>query len=160
VIDLLQRMGAQLSYDGSQVVVHGHGGLRGVEFDGDAATDMILVMLPVAALATGESRFHGIGNLRLKECDRIAVPVRELGRLGVDCEEKEDEIIIRGRPSGYEGGIELGTHDDHRVAQMLTIMGLRCSKGIVLNDAETVSKSYPGFYDDLTQLGARIGERS
>jgi len=160
VIDVLERMGAQLSYDGSQVEVKGHGGLRGIEFDGDAATDMILVMLPLAALASGESRFYGIGNLRLKECDRIAVPVHELGRLGVDCEEKEDEIIIRGRPAGYEGGIELGTHHDHRVAQMLTIMGLRCRQGLVLNDAETVSKSYPGFYDDLTRLGARIGERA
>ena len=99
---------------------------------------MVLVMLPLAAMATGESRFHGIGNLRLKECDRISVPVRELGRLGVDCEEKEDEIIVRGCPSGYEGGIEIGTHDDHRVAQMLTIMGLRCRQGLVLNEAETV----------------------
>lgn len=159
VIELLQRMGVQLSYDGSQVEVRGHDGLRGVEFNGDTATDMVLVMLPLAAMATGESRFHGIGNLRLKECDRIAVPVRELGRLGVDCEEKEDEIIIRGNPSGYEGGIEIGTHHDHRVAQMLTIMGLRCRQGLVLNEAETVSKSYPDFYDDLTQLGAQIGER-
>jgi 3-phosphoshikimate 1-carboxyvinyltransferase len=160
VIDVLQRMGAQLSYDGSQVVVNGHAGLRGIEFNGDMATDMVLVMLPLAAMAEGESRFYGIGNLRIKECDRIAVPVRELGRLGVDCEEGEDEIIVRGRPSGYEGGIELGTHNDHRVAQMLTIMGLQCRKGIVLNDAETVAKSYPGFYQDLTRLGARIGERS
>lgn len=159
VIDLLQRMGAELCYDGSQVQVRGHKGLRGVEFDGDTATDMVLVMLPLAALATGESRFYGIGNLRLKECDRIAVPVRELTRLGVDCQEGDEEIIIRGNPSGYEGGIELGTHDDHRVAQMLTIMGLRCRQGIVLNDAETVSKSYPRFYHDLTELGARIGER-
>ena len=42
---------------------------------------------------------------------------------------------------------------------MLTIMGLRCRQGLVLNEAETVAKSYPDFYDDLTQLGAQIGER-
>ena len=159
VIELLQRMGVDLSYDGSSVQVRGHSGLRAVDFDGDRATDMILVMLPLAALATGESRFHGISNLRLKECDRIAVPVRELGRLGVDCEERGDDIVIRGRPAGYEGGIEVATHNDHRVAQMLTIMGLRCRQGLAISDAETVAKSYPSFYDDLTHLGARIGER-
>ena len=132
--------------------------MRAVEFNGDSATDMVLVMLPLAALASGESRFYGISNLRLKECDRIAVPVQELGRLGVDCEERGDDIVIRGRPAGYEGGIEAGTHNDHRVAQMLTIMGLRCRRGLAIDGAETVAKSYPAFYEDLVQLGAHIGE--
>ena len=57
-------MGVDVSYDGSEAQVRGHGGLRGIEFDGDAATDMVLAMLPVAAVAEGQTRFFGVGNLR------------------------------------------------------------------------------------------------
>jgi 3-phosphoshikimate 1-carboxyvinyltransferase len=110
----------------------------------------------VAAFASGESRFHGVGNLRLKECDRIAVPVKELRRLGVDCEGRAGEILVRGRPEGYEGGVEVATYHDHRVAQMLTVVGLRCRHGLTILDAQTVGKSYPEFFADLIRLGARI----
>lgn len=156
VVPLLRHMGVAVEYDGREVTLGGHQGLRGVEFDGDQATDMVLAMLGVAALAEGESRFHGIANLRLKECDRIAVPVRELQRLGVDCEERPAEILVRGRAQGYEGGVAVPTHHDHRVAQLLTIVGLRCRLGLTVLDAENVGKSYPAFFQDLIGLGARI----
>ncbi len=156
VLDWLTRTGAAISHDGERVRLKGHDGLRGADFDGDQATDAVLAMLPVAAHARGTSRFHGIGNLRLKECDRIAVPVRELRRFGVDCDEERAAIVVRGRPEGYEGGHEAGTYHDHRVAQMLAIMGLRSLEGVAVRDAQTVGKSYPGFFPDLIGLGARI----
>lgn len=156
VVPLLRRMGVAVDYDGHTVTLRGHRGLRAVDFDGDTATDMVLAMLAVAALAQGESRFHGIANLRLKECDRISVPVRELRRLGVDCEEGPAEIVIRGCPAGYEGGVEVPTHHDHRVAQLLTLVGLRCRQGLTVLNAENVDKSYPAFFQDLIGLGARI----
>lgn len=155
-LDWLARTGAAISHEGERVRLKGHDGLRGADFDGDQATDAVLAMLPVAAHARGTSRFHGIGNLRLKECDRIAVPVRELRRFGVDCDEEQAAIVVRGRPEGYEGGHEAGTYHDHRVAQMLAIMGLRSLAGVAVRDAQTVGKSYPGFFPDLIGLGARI----
>ena len=156
VVPLLRRMGVEVEWGGGEVRLGGHRGLRGVEFDGDAATDMVLAMVAVASLAAGESRFYGIGNLRYKECDRIAAPVRELRRVGVDCEEGRAEIVVRGRPAGYEGGLEVASHHDHRVAQMLTVVGLRCRRGLTVLDAENVAKSYPAFFEDLVALGAHI----
>jgi 3-phosphoshikimate 1-carboxyvinyltransferase len=156
VVPLLRRMGVEVEYGGGEVRLGGHRGLRGVEFDGDVATDMVLAMVGVASLAAGESRFYGIGNLRYKECDRIAAPVRELGRVGVDCEERRAEIVVRGRPAGFEGGMEVDSHHDHRMAQMLAIVGLRCRRGLTVLDAENVAKSYPAFFEDLIGLGAHI----
>jgi 3-phosphoshikimate 1-carboxyvinyltransferase len=156
VLQWLAAVGVDLEHDGQRVHVRGHHGLKGVDFDGDLATDAVLAMLPVAALAEGTSRFYGIGNLRYKECDRIAVPVAELRRFGVDCDEEQDAIVVRGRPAGYDGGHEAPTHHDHRVAQMQALMGLRSRDGVVVLDAETVGKSYPAFFADLIRLGARI----
>ena len=152
----MREFGASVTYDGKEVRLNGHSGLKGVNFNGDTATDMVLAMVGLASLAEGESRFYGIGNLRYKECDRISVPIQELRRLGVDCEERPAEIIVRGCPQGYEGGLEVGSHNDHRVAQMLAIVGLRCHRGVIVLDAENVSKSYPNFFEDLISLGAKI----
>ena len=156
VLPLLSEMGCSIDYDGQSVHLRGNGGLRAVEFDGDKATDAVLAMVAAASLAEGESRFYGIGNLRLKECDRISIPVGLLRRIGVDCEERESEIIVRGNPAGYEGGMAVETHHDHRVAQMLTIVGLRCRRGLTILDAENVNKSYPAFFRDMITLGAKI----
>ena len=156
VVDWLRTMGLAVEHDGQRVRLQSEGVLRAGSFDGDTATDMVLAMVGAAALARGESRFYGIGNLRYKECDRIAVPVALLQGLGVDCEERPDEIIVRGNPDGYEGGLEIPSHHDHRVAQMLAIVGLRCRGGLVVLDADNVGKSYPAFFDDLQALGARI----
>ena len=156
VLPVLRSMGADVLYDGRQMQVMGNRGLKATQLDGDRATDMVLAMLGVAACSAGESRFYGIANLRLKECDRISVPARELARLGVRCSEGPGEITVRGCPGGLAGGMELDTHEDHRVAQMLTIVGLRCRDGVCLSRAETVAKSYPGFFRDLIHLGARI----
>lgn len=156
VLSLLREMGCEIEHDGRSVRFRGDGSLRAVEFDGDRATDAVLAMVAAAALAEGETRFYGIGNLRLKECDRISVPVRELRGIGVDCEERESEIIVRGNPEGYEGGIAVETHHDHRVAQMLTIVGMRCRRGLTIRNAENVNKSYPAFFRDMISLGAQI----
>ena len=156
IVEVLKGMGVDVRYDGCAVELKEHRGLQGIEYDGDKATDMVLATLPMAAMAGGETRVYGIGNLRLKECDRIAVPVELLRNLGVECAEGDGEITVRGNPDGYEGGIELDTHHDHRVAQMLAIIGLRCRNGLTINDAETVGKSYPAFFDDLIALGADI----
>jgi 3-phosphoshikimate 1-carboxyvinyltransferase len=156
VLELLREMGVDVSWDGERVELRGHNGLRGIDFNGDMATDAVLAMLPVAAHAEGSSRFYGIGNLRYKECDRITVSVNELRRFGVDCHEEKDAIIVRGRPKGYQGGHDAETHHDHRVAQMQALMGLRSKDGVIVLNADTVGKSYPAFFSDLIDLGANI----
>ena len=56
------------------VLIHSLGRLRATEFNGDLATDAVLALLGAACLAEGTSRFTGVANLRLKECDRIGEP--------------------------------------------------------------------------------------
>jgi len=156
IVDVLRDMGADISFDGQRVRVKGGGALHGVEFDGDKATDAVLAMEGAACFALGASRFYNVENLRIKECDRISEPLLELRRIGIHAEEKKDEIIIHGNPNGYEGGIEVDGRKDHRVIMMLAIVGLRTYKGITINGAEHIAKSYPDFFLHLQSLGVRM----
>jgi len=157
-IDVLAKMGADVFRDGRSARVKGGRHLRGVQFDGDGATDAVLALVGAACFAAGCSEFYNVGNLRLKECDRIHDPIVELRKIGVICEEKPDTIEIQGSPLGYEGGIEVEAHNDHRMIMLLTIVGLRCHKGLTIRNAQHISKSYPRFFDDLRKLGAQIDE--
>ena len=157
VVGVLRRMGAAISDEApATVVVRGTGRLTGIEFDGDRATDAVPAMAAAACLAQGRSRFFNVANLRLKECDRISEPLAELRKLGVECREEPDAFEIVGSPEGFDGGIELEAHNDHRVIMLLTIVGLRCRKPLTILDAHHIAKSYPAFFDDLRSLGARI----
>ena len=156
IVNVLKDMGADIAYDGHRARIKGGKPLQSALFNGDRATDAVLAMAGAASFARGTSRFYNVDNLRLKECDRITEPVSELCRIGVHAEEKRDEIIIHGNPSGYEGGIEVHGRNDHRVIMLLTIVALGTHKGLTIQGAEHISKSYPDFFRHLESLGARV----
>lgn len=155
--DALGAMGCRYSNPEPGVLLaHSNGELRAIDFDGDLATDAVLALEAAACFAEGTSRFRGIANLRIKECDRIAEPLEQLARVGVSSRHGDDWVEIDGRPEGYEGGLEVDCRGDHRVAQMLAIVATRCEKGLILRGAECVSKSYPGFFEDLARMGVKL----
>ena len=155
--DYLAAMGVGFSRpDGERLVVHSKGELKAAPFNGDLATDATLALAAAACFAQGTSRFEGIGNLRLKECDRITEPLEELAKLGVKSREGEDWFEIDGNPAGYAGGIEVDSRGDHRVAQWLAIVGMRCERGLTITRAEHISKSYPDFFEDMQRMGAKL----
>jgi len=156
VVEVLNEMGASVSWKPPIVTIESSGRLRAIEFDGDRATDAVLAMAGAACIAEGRSRFYNVGNLRLKECDRITEPLAELKKLGFECREEPDAFEIVGLPNGPEGGVELEAHNDHRVIMLLTIVGLRARRPVTILDAHHVAKSYPAFFAHLKALGAKI----
>ena len=163
--DVLARMGATFSYktEGGGVVLSSSAELNAVEFDGDFATDAVLALMGAACFALGRTRFYNVSNLRIKECDRISEPLRELRKLGVQCwegneigDKDPDAIIIEGNPDGYEGGVTVDGRDDHRVIMLLSIVALRCRQPVRILRSHQVSKSYPTYFDHLVALGARV----
>lgn len=156
VVDVLRAMNVDLTHENDIVHVKGNQQLKAGEFDGDHFTDGVLAMVAAAVFAEGTSRFYNVENLRYKECDRITDFVNELRKAGADVEERQSEIIVHGRPQGVAGGVEINAHYDHRVIMALTIVGLRSEKGIIINDAHHVAKSYPQYFGHLLSLGAQI----
>ena len=154
VIELLTRMGARLIREGDTLSLAG-GALTNTVIDGGAFPDILPMMALTCCLAQGESRIENAGRLRLKECDRLAATVEELSKLGADIRAEGDTMMIRGRKE-LLGGVIVDSHNDHRMAMMLSIAALHCREPIQLTGPGCVTKSWPGYWEDYLSLGGRM----
>lgn len=108
--------------------------------------DQFLNLAVLAALRDGTTHLTGAANVRVKECDRIAVMARELRKLGADLEEHPGGLTVRGgKPLG---GATIDPEADHRVAMAFALCG-SITGGIAIEDPDCVNKSYPTFWSDL-----------
>ena len=149
--DLLAAMGCGVTRTRDRVTVESGTRLRGIDVDMADMSDLVPTMAVVAACAESPTRVRGVGFIRAKESDRLGDLTAELRCLGVDIDEADDGLDIRPSTHHLVGG-RVGTHHDHRLAMAFGLLGARCG-GIVVDDAEVVSKSWPAFWDMLEGLG-------
>lgn len=150
-VDLLARMGAEVTRTATSTTVRGTGVLHGVEVDMRDVSDTAQTLAAVAVFADSPTRITGIGFIRAKETDRVAAMVTELRRAGVDAREDEDGLTVHPGPVAPT---TFATYDDHRMAMSLALLGLR-APGVRIADPGCVAKTYPGFWDDLEALRSR-----
>lgn len=112
--------------------------------------DEIPVLAVAACYAQGETVIRNAEELKVKESNRIQAMVTELGKLGADLTETEDGMIIHGG-APLHGGVTQ-SHHDHRIAMSMAVAGLLGRGDVVIQGAECVDISFPGFYDMLSRL--------
>ena len=147
------------------IVVHASD-LKGVNVPAARAPTMIdeyPILAVAAACARGQTRMEGVGELRVKESDRIKIMAEGLRASGVMVDEGEDWFAVQGQGeengrSGPKGGACVATHLDHRIAMSFLILGLVSENPISVDDATPIATSFPGFADLMAELGAKIGE--
>jgi 3-phosphoshikimate 1-carboxyvinyltransferase len=106
--------------------------------------------------------FSGLETLKIKETDRIHALITELGKMGAELTEPaHGELAWNGNldEAMFEGYPEIDTYHDHRMALAFAPASLSCNT-IKINDPGVVTKSYPGFWDDLRHLGFNIAENA
>ena len=157
VIDILERM--NVVFNANDIGVKGttNGELASTVIDGSQCPDIIPVLTSVAALTKGTTEIINAGRLRIKECDRLAAVTSELNKLGAKIIEKEDGLVVTGVEK-LQGGVEVWSHKDHRIAMTLAIASTRCEEPIVIKDYECIAKSYPKFFEDFKALGGNVHE--
>lgn len=161
VIDVLRSMGASvelvhLREESGEAVADLRivgGRLKAVQVGEEMAArtiDEYPVLAVAAVLAEGVTTFSGVRELRYKESDRIGTMTRELRKLGVEIEEGEDGMSIKGK--GRLQGARLESYGDHRVAMALAVAGLFSEGGVEIENSACVDISFPGFFDLLGSL--------
>ncbi|MBP3917263.1 3-phosphoshikimate 1-carboxyvinyltransferase [Clostridium sp.] len=157
VIDILERM--NVVFNANDIGVKGttNGELTSTVIDGSQCPDIIPVLTSVAALTKGTTEIINAGRLRIKECDRLAAVTSELNKLGAKIIEKEDGLVVTGVEK-LQGGVDVWSHKDHRIAMTLAIASTRCEEPIVIKDYECIAKSYPNFFEDFKALGGNVHE--
>lgn len=133
--------------------------LRGIEVAAARAPSMIdeyPILAVAAAFAEGVTVMHGIGELRVKESDRLAAIARGLTACGVDVEEGADSLVVHGSGQPPAGGATIATELDHRLAMSFLVLGLATGAPVTVDDATPIETSFPGFVDLMTALGADI----
>ena len=126
-------------------------GLGARELNVSPFPDQFMNLAVLAARRPERTRLVGAANLRVKECDRIAVTARELRRIGVRVRELADGLEIEGARALRPARID--PEGDHRIAMAFALAGL-LSPGIEIEDADCVAKSYPDFWRDLERVCA------
>jgi 3-phosphoshikimate 1-carboxyvinyltransferase len=149
----LERVGCAVSRDEASVTVDGTGRLRAFDVDLEGAPDLAPATAVLALFCDGTSRLRRLGNLRLKESDRLEALASGLTRLGATVHVEGDAMTVRPPAAGPKGAT-IDVMDDHRIAMAFAVAGLRIP-GVAVSDARVVEKSYPGFWEDFERLSGR-----
>ena len=153
-LPVLESMGIRIDRFSSSLVAAASGeALRPVAVEATWFPDSVPALAALAALAPGESRFFGIGHLRLKESDRITALAEILTGAGASATPGPDSLTVVG-PARARGLVRLATHRDHRMAMAAALLSLRLP-GLLIENPACVSKSYPGFFRDLDSVSVR-----
>jgi 3-phosphoshikimate 1-carboxyvinyltransferase len=134
--------------------------LRGVEVPPERAPAMIdeyPILSIAAAFAEGETKMHGLEELRVKESDRLAAIASGLRASGLNVSETSDSLTVEGRgPDAVPGGARVATHRDHRIAMSFLTMGLGSKDPVSVDDTSMIATSFPEFETLMRNLGADL----
>jgi 3-phosphoshikimate 1-carboxyvinyltransferase len=172
LFDTLREMGADLVISnlrdegGESVadVTARHSALTGVEVPPERAPSMIdeyPILAVAAAFAQGPTVMRGIGEMRVKESDRIALMAQGLSSCGVGVEEGTDSLTVVGSVRanhGVQGGARVTTHGDHRIAMSHLILGLASADPVAVDEPGMIATSFPGFLGLMRSLGGEIDQ--
>lgn len=166
LLDTLKEMGADLReenprlLDGEEVadISVRSSALRGVEVPAQrvpSLLDEVPILAVAAAFAQGRTRISNLGELRVKESDRLAATAQGLEACGAEVCQEQDGMIISGGGQ-LKGGATIAADGDHRMAMAFAVAGLAAQKPITITGSETIATSFPDFVAALRGLGAQI----
>jgi len=118
--------------------------------------DEFPILAVAASCAQGTTTMRGLGELRVKESDRLAQMAKNLAACGVNLEEGEESLIIHGTGRPPMGGAHIDTALDHRIAMSFLVLGMVTQKPIIIDDISPVATSFPVFAEMMNSAGAQM----
>ncbi|SFS69566.1 3-phosphoshikimate 1-carboxyvinyltransferase [Paenibacillus sp. BC26] len=153
MLHVLEQMGCTVTKGENVVEVHGTDQLKGgFTLSMKKWSDQTLTIAAMAVFADGPITLKDAAHIRHHECDRIAAICAELTKLGIQVEEHQDGLTVY---PGVPVPTLVESHDDHRMAMALSLIGLRV-QDIRISDPGCVSKTCPGYFEQLAGLGIQV----
>lgn len=145
-------LGAECLPDNTSTTIRGTGNVWGNKrIPLNDMPDMAQTLGVVALVADGPITIENVGNLRVKETDRMAAMQTELTKLGASVTVNGDDITIVPPPGNRITSAAIDTYDDHRMAMAFSVIGL-AQPGVTINDPDCVNKTFPDFFKYLDYL--------
>ncbi|MFT5873268.1 MAG: 3-phosphoshikimate 1-carboxyvinyltransferase [Clostridium sp.] len=157
IVDIIKNMGGKITSENG-ILKASKSDLKGSVIDASQCPDLVPILAVLGALSKGTTEIINAARVRIKESDRLKAIATELNKIGADVIEREDSLIIHGKP-WLKGGI-VNSWNDHRIAMAMAIASIRCTLELTIEDSGAVKKSYPEFYEDFKSLGGKVNERT
>ncbi len=152
-IDILEKLGVKVTIKDDKISIQSPEKLNGGRFDLSNSPDLLPPLAILSLKSSSPIEIVNVRHARLKETDRIAIVSRELVKLGIRVEEKEDGLILN-KSNNLKGG-SLNSENDHRLFMAFCIAGMYVGD-CTITDPESVKVSYPNFIVEMKKIGAKI----
>ena len=117
--------------------------------------DEIPLLAVLAARAMGRTHFHQVGELRVKESDRLGLLAENLRAVGALATVEGDTLVVQGKRTPPVGPVR--TEGDHRIAMAFAVLGVVEGAQVRVDDLECAAVSFPGFDEVMRQVTGRRG---
>lgn len=155
IVDIIKNMGGKISFSDG-ILKASKSDLKGIVIDASQCPDLVPIAAVLGALSFGTTEIINAARVRIKESDRLKAIATELNKIGAEVIEREDSLLIHGKP-WLKGGT-VNSWNDHRIAMAMAIASIRCTEKLIIEDSGAVKKSYPEFYEDFKSIGGKVNE--
>ena len=156
ILQALMECGTNISIEEKQIIINSPLGQSGKAFHFNATDcpDLFPPLVALAAYCNGTTVIEGVSRLSHKESNRALTLQEEFKKMGVTIKLQDDLMMIEG--GAVVNGAIVHSHHDHRIAMACAVAALKAGGETIIEEAEAVNKSYPGFYEDLKLLKADV----
>lgn len=151
IVSLLRRFGADITSAEDQIICR-QSDLHGITVDASQIPDLVPILAVLGSFAHGTTNIKGAARLRLKESNRLAAMARCLNLAGGKVIETADGLRIEGARR-LRGGVTVPGFHDHRIVMSMAVAALGCEQPLTIENAESVSKSWPEFFTVFNRCG-------
>ena len=152
-IDILEKMGVIVTLQNNIISLKTPAKLDGGKFDLGNTPDLLPPLAILILKSQNPIWIYNVAHARFKETDRIKIIAREIKKIGIRVEEKDDGIILY--PPENITSAQLDSENDHRLFMAFCICGMYIG-GCEVTNPESVEVSYPNFISDLSKIGGNI----
>lgn len=156
ILDFIQKAGSDIRV--SNAIEIRSAPLKATTIDIADCPDLGPILCVLASFSSGTTHIIHAKRLRMKESDRIEAMETELKKWGVQIVSTDDTITITGKDAYPRIHGEINGHNDHRIVMAMTVFGLCAQSECIINDAQSITKSYPAFFEDIRRLGGKVEE--